>query len=84
MRHYLPTKDYLDANCLDGIRIELMFPIMLERPGLGHAKITRIMLPTPIWSLMVPARMVSRQSSPASSTRQSGPPTPLLVLMASL
>ena len=26
IRHYLPTKDYLDANCLDGIRLELMFP----------------------------------------------------------
>lgn len=25
-RHFLPTKDYLDANCLDGIRLELMFP----------------------------------------------------------
>jgi hypothetical protein len=25
-RHYLPSKSYLDANCTDGIRIELMFP----------------------------------------------------------
>ncbi|OTB05181.1 hypothetical protein M426DRAFT_31133, partial [Hypoxylon sp. CI-4A] len=25
-RHYLPDKDFLDANCPDGIRIELMFP----------------------------------------------------------
>jgi hypothetical protein len=25
-RHFLPDKDYLDANCLDGIRMELMFP----------------------------------------------------------
>lgn len=25
-RHYLPEKAYLDANCKDGIRIELMFP----------------------------------------------------------
>ncbi|MBE7180870.1 MAG: DUF1996 domain-containing protein [Terriglobus roseus] len=25
-RHFLPTKDYLDANCADGIRLELMFP----------------------------------------------------------
>ncbi|KAI1391395.1 uncharacterized protein F4822DRAFT_184620 [Hypoxylon trugodes] len=25
-RHYLPDKAYLDANCPDGIRIELMFP----------------------------------------------------------
>lgn len=25
-RHFLPDKDYLDANCLDGIRLELMFP----------------------------------------------------------
>ncbi|KAK6954145.1 hypothetical protein Daesc_004107 [Daldinia eschscholtzii] len=26
LRHYLPEKEYLDANCPDGIRIELMFP----------------------------------------------------------
>ncbi|KAK4228784.1 hypothetical protein QBC38DRAFT_140897 [Podospora fimiseda] len=25
-RHYLPDKGYLDANCIDGIRIEIMFP----------------------------------------------------------
>lgn len=25
-RHYLPDKDYLDANCPDGIRLEIMFP----------------------------------------------------------
>ena len=25
-RHYLPDKDYLDANCKDGVRLELMFP----------------------------------------------------------
>ena len=25
-RHYLPDKEYLDANCLDGVRFELMFP----------------------------------------------------------
>lgn len=25
-RHFLPDKAYLDANCLDGIRLELMFP----------------------------------------------------------
>lgn len=26
MRHYLPDKAYIDTNCLDGIRFELMFP----------------------------------------------------------
>ena len=25
-RHYLPDKEYLDANCPDGVRFELMFP----------------------------------------------------------
>ncbi|PSK36616.1 WSC domain-containing protein 2 [Elsinoe australis] len=25
-RHFLPDKTYLDANCADGIRLELMFP----------------------------------------------------------
>ncbi|OIW29994.1 hypothetical protein CONLIGDRAFT_575792 [Coniochaeta ligniaria NRRL 30616] len=25
-RHYLPTKDYLDANCANGVRFEMMFP----------------------------------------------------------
>ncbi|CAF3487852.1 hypothetical protein SNK03_012008 [Fusarium graminearum] len=25
-RHYMPDKSYLDANCKDGIRLELMFP----------------------------------------------------------
>ncbi|KAJ8060890.1 hypothetical protein OCU04_009971 [Sclerotinia nivalis] len=25
-RHFLPDKDYLDANCADGVRFELMFP----------------------------------------------------------
>ncbi|KAK4169116.1 hypothetical protein QBC43DRAFT_85493 [Cladorrhinum sp. PSN259] len=25
-RHYMPEKGYLDANCKDGIRIEIMFP----------------------------------------------------------
>lgn len=25
-RHFLPDKDYLDANCPDGVRFELMFP----------------------------------------------------------
>ncbi len=26
MRHYLPDKSFMDENCLDGIRTELMFP----------------------------------------------------------
>ena len=26
MRHYLPDKAYIDTNCPDGIRFELMFP----------------------------------------------------------
>ncbi|SPO00740.1 related to glyoxal oxidase precursor [Cephalotrichum gorgonifer] len=26
MRHYLPDKAYIDANCPDGIRFEMMFP----------------------------------------------------------
>lgn len=26
MRHFMPDKAYLDANCADGIRLELMFP----------------------------------------------------------
>ncbi|KAJ6789037.1 hypothetical protein PWT90_10987 [Aphanocladium album] len=25
-RHYMPDKSYLDANCKDGIRLEIMFP----------------------------------------------------------
>lgn len=25
-RHYLPEKEYLDANCTDGVRFEIMFP----------------------------------------------------------
>ncbi|KAB5563100.1 hypothetical protein GE09DRAFT_1056820 [Coniochaeta sp. 2T2.1] len=25
-RHYIPDKDYLDANCADGLRMEIMFP----------------------------------------------------------
>lgn len=25
-RHYLPNKSYLDGNCVDGIRLEVMFP----------------------------------------------------------
>lgn len=25
-RHFMPDKAYLDANCLDGLRLELMFP----------------------------------------------------------
>jgi hypothetical protein len=25
-RHYLPEKSYLDENCADGVRIEIMFP----------------------------------------------------------
>ena len=25
-RHYLPDKDYLDANCANGLRLEIMFP----------------------------------------------------------
>lgn len=25
-RHFLPSKDYIDSNCPDGIRFELMFP----------------------------------------------------------
>jgi hypothetical protein len=25
-RHYLPEKDYLDANCVNGVRFEIMFP----------------------------------------------------------
>ncbi|KAF9876986.1 hypothetical protein CkaCkLH20_05252 [Colletotrichum karsti] len=25
-RHYLPDKSYLDANCADGVRFEMMFP----------------------------------------------------------
>ncbi|KAJ5737675.1 uncharacterized protein N7483_002800 [Penicillium malachiteum] len=26
MRHYMPSKEYLDENCVDGLRLELMFP----------------------------------------------------------
>jgi hypothetical protein len=25
-RHFMPDKEYLDANCIDGIRLEMMFP----------------------------------------------------------
>ena len=25
-RHFMPTKDYIDANCPDGLRLELLFP----------------------------------------------------------
>jgi Domain of unknown function (DUF1996) len=25
-RHFLPNKAYMDANCIDGVRFELMFP----------------------------------------------------------
>lgn len=25
-RHFMPSKDYIDTNCPDGIRMELMFP----------------------------------------------------------
>lgn len=25
-RHFLPSKDFLDANCVDGVRFEIMFP----------------------------------------------------------
>lgn len=25
-RHFMPSKDYIDANCPDGLRFELMFP----------------------------------------------------------
>ncbi|MCJ1393462.1 hypothetical protein MMC18_006337 [Xylographa bjoerkii] len=25
-RHFMPTKDYIDANCVDGLRLELLFP----------------------------------------------------------
>jgi hypothetical protein len=31
-RHFLPTKEYLDANCLDGIRAEIMFPSCWKGP----------------------------------------------------
>lgn len=34
-RHFLPDKDYLDANCLDGIRLELMFPACWNGKGNG-------------------------------------------------
>jgi hypothetical protein len=30
-RHFLPDKAYLDANCADGIRFELMFPSCWNR-----------------------------------------------------
>ena len=26
-RHFLPSKSYLDANCTDGVRMEVLFPI---------------------------------------------------------
>lgn len=25
-RHYMPDKEYMDANCKDGLRLEIMFP----------------------------------------------------------
>ncbi|MCJ1437237.1 hypothetical protein MMC27_006623 [Xylographa pallens] len=25
-RHFMPTKEYIDANCVDGLRLELLFP----------------------------------------------------------
>jgi hypothetical protein len=35
-RHFLPDKAYLDANCLDGVRFELMFPSCWNRSA-GNA-----------------------------------------------
>lgn len=33
-RHFMPTKSFLDANCPDGIRMELMFPSGWDREHL--------------------------------------------------
>lgn len=33
-RHYLPTKEFLDANCANGLRMEIMFPSCWK--GEGH------------------------------------------------
>ena len=35
-RHFLPDKAYMDANCLDGVRFELMFPSCWNRSA-GNA-----------------------------------------------
>jgi hypothetical protein len=32
-RHYLPDKAYLDQNCVDGVRFELMFPSCYKGDG---------------------------------------------------
>ncbi len=36
-RHYMPSKDMLDANCTDGIRAELMFPMCWDGKNLKSA-----------------------------------------------
>jgi hypothetical protein len=36
-RHFLPTKDYMDKNCLDGIRAEIMFPSCWKGVGFETA-----------------------------------------------
>lgn len=38
-RHFMPEKEYLDANCKDGLRLELMFPSCWDgknTDGKGH------------------------------------------------
>lgn len=36
-RHFMPDKDYLDANCLDGVRLELAFPSCWDGINLDSA-----------------------------------------------
>jgi hypothetical protein len=36
-RHYMPDKDYLDANCKNGVRLELMFPSCWDGHNLDSA-----------------------------------------------
>jgi hypothetical protein len=39
-RHFLPDKDWLDANCPDGIRMEVLFPICWNGVDLNPADLT--------------------------------------------
>lgn len=49
-RHFLPDKAYLDANCLDGVRFELMFPSCWNRSaGLtSHDKKSHVAFPSEV------------------------------------
>jgi hypothetical protein len=62
-RHFLPDKAYLDANCKDGVRFELMFPSCWDGKnldGINHDKKSHVAYPSEVMTGNCPSGFETR------------------------